>query len=860
MLTPDLTAWETEPLREGYDPESKESEFKIAPAKWIWLPSERTLPCTFVLFRKEFELEKVPSVARGWIAADSRYVLYVNGNRVQFGPAPHDPRHAEADPVDIARYLKPGKNVIGIHVLFYGQGDGTWPTGKPGLIFRVNLGKEVIATDKTWKCAVDRSHKPGAAKRWYLRALQECYDATKYFHGWNEDTFTIDTFWHNGLPFPKHLWHDAQELDVSSVASAISGSHSAYGEDIRLANPKRSTLKARSIPMMHEEIVTAKHIATHQIDWTGNINDWFDFRVPGIYQTSPRAQKDLLHEGSWLVTYELPFGMVGWPILQLRHNPENGATLEVMVQESWDPDHPFMDNHLFAWTRFTLDRRQGVYEPFDYESCKYIQVHMYVPENDVARIPDLQFRRRTQLDANENVIKVFTNKDLTHLLLASQITLQNSSQDIVVDGMARERQQYSGDCAHQLHAVRQHHGNFTLSKRFLDQFCHGQMLNGVWFDSWPAYDRYARLAQRQIGASEWGSLVDHSIGFVIEHVHHWLQTGDRTPYEHNRDSIRKFQDYLTSITGLDGLLKVEDIGAENVWIDHDSYQEQSHKKLALNLYALQMQVMLDWIEGTMSDLNYQIENIQKQFWHDRMGRFINNRADVATRSARYCDRSISHLLWLHAHGFEVAPSLENTIPLLINQPKALGIGYPANSVWRHWAWARLGRVDLILKEYKERWSKMHSVRNNYTIQEMWDATPGSTSQMSHCAVSPTIMMHQAVLGIGQDRNGDWFVRPQLADLEDFEITTQTPWGPINLQAIMRHDGTHVCTIKKPVDMPLYLRTIQPVSLPFHDRGHEFSSDLTVFEEFQFELAAYPPDQLIVETDAGLPTFESSTTA
>lgn len=846
MLTPELTTWETEPLREGYDPESKESEFKIAPAKWIWLPSERTLPCTFVLFRKEFELEKVPKIARGWIAADSRYVLYVNGNRVQFGPAPHDPRHAEADPVDIARYLRPGKNVIGIHVLFYGQGDGTWPTGKPGLIFRVNLGREVIATDKTWKCAVDRSHKPGGAKRWYLRALQECYDATKYFHGWNEGSFELESFWHNGVQFPKHLWHDAHELDTSSVASAISGSYSAYSEDIRLADPKRSTLKARSIPMMQEEIVTAKHIATHQIKWKGNINDWFDFRVPGIYTTETRSELGVLQSGSWLVTYELPFGMVGWPILELRHLLQDGATLEVMVQESWDPDQPFMDNHLYAWTRFTLDRRQTSYEPFDYESCKYIQVHIYVPENDVARIPDMKFRRRTLLSSNEGAVKVLSNKDLTHLLLASEITLQNSSQDIVVDGMARERQQYSGDCAHQLHAVRQHHGEFSLSKRFLDQFCHGQMLNGVWFDSWPAYDRYARLSQRQIGASEWGSLVDHSIGFVIEHVNHWLQTGDRTPYEENRDKIQKFLDYLPSITGLEGLLKVEDIGTETVWIDHDSYQEHHHKKLAFNLYAMQMLAMLDWIEGKPSDFSMQIEAIRSQFWHEKLGCLINNRADVATRPARYCDRSISHLLWLHAHGIEVAPKLDRSIGLLANQPKAMGIGYPANSVWRHWAWTRIGRVDLILNEYKERWSRMYSVRNNFTIQEMWDARPGTTSQMSHCAVSPTIMMHQAILGIGQDRNGDWYIRPQLADLEDFAITTQTPWGPLTLEAIMKKDLTHVCKIFKPAEMPLFIRTIEPIDLPFQDLGREFSSDVSLMKEFTFELSPYPQNQLIFE--------------
>ena len=44
-------------------------------------PSERCLPNTFVLFRRELRLEEPPRRATGWIAADSRYRLDVNGQR-----------------------------------------------------------------------------------------------------------------------------------------------------------------------------------------------------------------------------------------------------------------------------------------------------------------------------------------------------------------------------------------------------------------------------------------------------------------------------------------------------------------------------------------------------------------------------------------------------------------------------------------------------------------------------------------------------------------------------------------------------------------------------------------------------------
>lgn len=831
----ELTTWETEPLLEGYDPESKESEFKIAPAKWIWLPGERTLPCTFVLFRKEFELEKLPKFARGWITADSRYILYVNGTRVQFGPAPHDPRHTEADPINIAPYLRVGTNVIGVHVLFYGQGDGTWPTGKPGLLFRVNLGKEIIASDDSWLCSVDRGHPPGGAKRWYLRALQEKFVARKFPYGWNVAGFQVD-----------HTWHKAVELPMSATGAAVSGPHYSYNEDIRMVDPSRSTVRARSIPMMREEITKAFPISTQRIKWNGPIDDWFDNRVPGLFEVGPREDVSTLDFGSWIVTYELPFTMVGWPIVEFFHRPPDFGVMELMVQESLDPEKPLMDTQFFAWSRFELSSQEREYETFDYECCRYIQLHFFVPQGETMDLPAVKFRRRALLNSNETTLECSDN-DLDRVFFASMVTLMNSAQDIVVDGMARERQQYAGDGAHQLHAARQAHGHSALSARFLRQYGHGQMLNGVWFDAWPAFDRYARLSQRQIGLSEWGSLVDHSIGFVAEHVNHWLQTGDRQPFEENKEKIQKFLDYLPSITGLDGLLRVDDIGAEAVWMDHDAYHEQSHKKLAFNLYALQMIAMLDWIQGTETDLSFPISRILDQFWHPILGALINNRSDVATRSARYCDRSISHLLWLHAHGYDVVPDLKKTIDLITKMPRSVGVGYPANSIWRHWAWGRLGRIDLILQEFRGPWANMYSVRKNKTIQEMWNVKPGTKAQLSHCAVAPTIVAHQILLGIGQDREGNWYIRPQLGDLEEFKIMSCTPWGRIMFAAEIR-DGFHHCTLVKPVDMPLSIRSFAPFDLPFHDRGAEFSTDVSSMEVVEFDVQPYPANELIREVE------------
>ena len=146
----------------------------LSPARWIWFPSGRTLPNTFILFRRELQLAAKPRRATGWICADSRYRLEVNGQRVQWGPAPCDPRWAEADPLDLTGCLQTGENVLGATVLFYGTGDGTWPLGKPGFLFWLEIehadGRlEKLVSDATWQTMLCRAWPPGHPKRWYLR-------------------------------------------------------------------------------------------------------------------------------------------------------------------------------------------------------------------------------------------------------------------------------------------------------------------------------------------------------------------------------------------------------------------------------------------------------------------------------------------------------------------------------------------------------------------------------------------------------------------------------------------------------------------------------------------------------------------
>ena len=174
-----------------------------------------------------------------------------------------------------------------------------------------------------------------------------------------------------------------------------------------------------------------------------------------------------------------------------------------MTQEAHDPAATaWLDSARFAWTRFVCRAGENRFECFDYESLRFLQVHVHAAEGPVL-LRDLGLRRRGYPWPG---VPSFRGSEpaLQRLLEASFNTLTNAAQETIVDGMGRERQQSSGDVSHQLQATRLVCGDRQLARRFLRTFAMGQTLEGYFLDCWPAYDRLNRLAQRQVGATRWG--------------------------------------------------------------------------------------------------------------------------------------------------------------------------------------------------------------------------------------------------------------------------------------------------------------------------------------------------------------------
>ncbi|MBN8216247.1 MAG: alpha-L-rhamnosidase N-terminal domain-containing protein [Spirochaetes bacterium] len=796
----------------------------LAPARWLWLPGARTLPNTFVFFRRRIRLDAAPMRAELQILADSRYRLTVNGRALAWGPAPCDPRSLEVDSVDLAGALVAGENVIGAQVLYFGEGDGTWAAGNPGFIARLALvhgdgREETIVSDGDWRCAIDRAHAPGRHKQWFLRALQEEWDARLHPWGWDRPGFTEDGSWMAPalLPVP------ADKPPLAFTYSVYTG--------ISCQDAGTTRLLARSIPLMREERHDAQLREQGRLRWKRDPRDWFDFRVPDSFDIEAAPVAAAVADGVWelpatgadeslFLTFSLHEHMTGWPAFTVE--AAAGTIIELMLQESHEVGGTlWLETHFHAWTRFIC--REGLQElgPFDFSSGRWLQISIRGASRPV-RLSGVHWRRRLYPFPHAPEIRT-PEPALQRLFTASLNTLCNSIQEIGSDGFGRERQQYAGDVGHQHHGVRLAFGETRLSARYLRTWSDGQAAEGYFMDCWPGYDRLARVSQRILGLTDWGPILDHGVQFVLDCRDHFMQTGDREAVAPLLPRLAAFGEYLAGLRGEGGLLPVDDraLGIPSVWLDHVAYGKKRNKQAAFNLYVSGMfihglAVLADRLDGGRGAARWRklgrrlAADTARRFWDRNRGHFVDNHPWIGEgEEAHVADETLAFSV---VFGLCPGGRVEASLRALADRPPWMGIAYPANACWRHWALFLHGRPQTVLRELRDLWATQPSVVQNHSLSEFFGPKPDSTDEWSHCPVSPLFHAYMDLAGIRATEPGfrRASIRPQLGDLEGLSLTCHTPLGGIVFDA--RKEGTgHRIRLEIPVGCAAVLWAPHPVA-------------------------------------------------
>jgi alpha-L-rhamnosidase len=782
----------------------------LAPARWIWLPCERTLANTVVLFRREVEVEGPIATARGWVTADSRYRVFVNGRRVQWGPSPCDPRYLEADPLDLAPHLERGANVIGVEVLFYGHGEGTWPLGKPGLLVALRIEEESgrvqeIYSDDTWRVRLDRAHRPGQYRRSYLRSLQEDFDARLRPEGWSEPGLSPDA-----------AWTAARVLDAPADGPAAAGSQEEYLSGVRI-DPASTELRAREVPLLREMVRPLDRLVrSGRVVWKRDPADWFEYRIPGSFEIVDQTAAFPSGEGALrlqpepgegaFAIFELPEEMVGFPLLTME--APGGTVVELVTQESHDRAGPaWLDTGPFAWTRFVCREGENRLECFDFEALRFLQVHVREASGPVV-LRDAGVRRRVYAWPRPPSFRC-AEPGLERVFEACFNTLVNAADGTAGSGL-RGRPPRGEEAAQLLPVARLLCGDRQLARRCLRLAATAQSPEGWLLDRWPGFDVLSRVARRQVGASPHGPTLDHGLSLVHDVWRHHLETGETDLPTALYPRLARFADAVLAHRGPDGLLPVEGWGTPTLSVD-DGGPGARHLQCPLNLAAAAvLDAALAPLAGLAGDTAAQkrfaaearalLGVAVRRFWSRERGLFVANLPwEDEEGVARLDDRSLATALL-----FDQCPEerVRETVAALADPPPTLAISGPAGAHWRMQALARFGRIDAVVRELRQRWAVMPSVVYNNTISESWAARPDSAQHWSEWGMGPLLVLACGFAGIRPAAPGfeKLEVRPQLADLPDVDVTVQTPRGAVVFRAEPREEGHHAW-LTLPADCP-----------------------------------------------------------
>jgi hypothetical protein len=206
-----------------------------------WIVAAGTDPFGFGVyhFRKVVDLPERPQRFVVHVTADNRYQLWVNGERVVWGPARGDLNHWRFETIDLAPHLRAGRNVLAAVVWNYGElapeAQITWRTGF--LLQGDTKAEQEANTNESWRAVRNPAYAPipftsAQMRGYYVVGPGERVEGVKFLWGW-ETAACDDSGWAAAVP---------------AVPDGRANGSPRSSQD----SPNRWLLVPRTIPLMEE--------------------------------------------------------------------------------------------------------------------------------------------------------------------------------------------------------------------------------------------------------------------------------------------------------------------------------------------------------------------------------------------------------------------------------------------------------------------------------------------------------------------------------------------------------------------------------------------------------------------------------
>jgi alpha-L-rhamnosidase len=497
---------------------------------WIWPDNHHwDIHNSYALFRKSFELKKVPAKAPLFITADQSYQLYVNGSYVCRGPARGFQRHWSYDEADISPYLRPGRNVIAVRAHNPGFSNFQYVTqGNAGLLVAAKWGATRIVSDKSWKCRRQSGVLCGTVPTSLQLFNQEHIDLREEDPRWMEPSFD-DRDWKSeaATAFSGVMpWNQLEPRGIPLLEENLTGPARCIGTAKgRCADNYATTRDAARL--RHAEGLAHTHC------------DFFATEIQAEATGKKRFRSYLLDFGRTVV------GSVGFQIL----GATGGEIMDTLHVETIDTDtltpHYTPDKHSRMAFAHRLVCRAGDQSHTFYHTFGFRYMVLTVRDSSQALIirPHL---RTTLYPLVQNGAFLSSDKGLNKIWDACAWTQRVCSIDAYVDTPWREQAQWWGDSRVQAKTTFFYSGDTRLFRRGLAQIAGQTAPNGL------TYGHAPTMAHSCI-------LPDFSLVWLITLWDFYWQTGSAEPLLTHQKTIDGilgyFEDYTDLKTGLVGFDK-----------------------------------------------------------------------------------------------------------------------------------------------------------------------------------------------------------------------------------------------------------------------------------------------------------------
>ena len=188
--------------------------------QWIWLNDSVSSENERGFFVTEFVPKNKIDDVIVQISADTRYILYINGEEIGRGPIRSDKNTWFYDSYNISSLLKEEDNYIVVRVWNYGWSTYQSLASQGGLFFEVIQGDELLScsNDKV-KCQRDLGFQSNAVKRNVNLGFSDYVDATRFSYDIIKNP-RCSKVWKNAV-IQKKQWGELKKRPIKDYHSII---------------------------------------------------------------------------------------------------------------------------------------------------------------------------------------------------------------------------------------------------------------------------------------------------------------------------------------------------------------------------------------------------------------------------------------------------------------------------------------------------------------------------------------------------------------------------------------------------------------------------------------------------------------